>query len=99
MCQLTGQQPFVKGTKTGTQRTVPLAQVAVDAFMRLRLMRSAEAAITKRNPEAIFTDLLGDRYSPQAATTAFGDIARKAGLASTRLHDLRHVGHLSACRW
>ena len=52
-----------------------------------------------RNPEgAIFTDEIGRRYTPMAATNAFQRLARKAKLSTTRLHDLRHHAATSLLR-
>ncbi len=47
---------------------------------------------------AVFTNNLGERITPMAATKAFGKIARAAGLSTQRLHDTRHTAasHLIA---
>jgi integrase len=95
MCQITGSVPFVKGTKTGARRSVPLAVIALQALRKQRARQAAErleaGAFYRRDPsEPIFTNEFGDRLTPQAATTAFKKIARQAGVAVGSLHSLRH---------
>lgn len=76
----------LKATKTGRTRTVPLSRVANDALQSQRALQARE-----RLANAIFTDELGRRVTPMAATCAFDRIARKARISTTRLHDLRHT--------
>lgn len=41
--------------------------------------------------DPVFTNEIGERLSPQAATDGFRKIAVRAKASSTRLHDLRHT--------
>jgi integrase len=83
-----------KGTKTETTRELPIPARVRAAFQRQRALQAADelAAIpgTYQQTGAIFTDELGRRYTPMAATCAFSRLAKKAKLSTTRLHDLRH---------
>jgi integrase len=95
LCQLKGTT-FVKGTKTGTTRNVPLARFAIDALRRQRARQAAERlragqAYSPDTSEPVFTNEIGERLSPQAATDGFRKIAVRAMVSSTRLHDLRHT--------
>jgi hypothetical protein len=51
----------------------------------------AYGSVYQNTDDAIFTDELGRRVTPMAATCAFKRIARKAGVSTTRLHDCRHT--------
>jgi integrase len=84
-----------KETKTGKTREIPIDDVGARALARQRVLQAEDELAAPhgryRNAEnAIFTDELGARYSPAAATHAFERLARKAKLSTTRLHDLRH---------
>ncbi len=86
----------VKATKTGRTRTLPLSRVANDALRSQNAAQVRERArkrwfLREADDGAIFTDELGRRVTPMAATCAFDRIARKAGISTTRLHDLRHT--------
>jgi integrase len=92
----------LKDTKTHRERLIGLSSWASEALRRQRVMQAEERL---RAPVglyvesgAVFTDELGDRVTPMAATKAFARIARLAGLASMRLHDTRHTAasHLIA---
>ncbi len=96
MSQITGSKPFVKGTKTGSVRRVPLAGINIDALRRQRARQKEDRLACGPGyildpSEPVFTNEFGERLTPQAATTAFGDIARAARVSSTRCHDLRHT--------
>lgn len=86
-----------KGTKTGKTRVWPIEEgsALAKALARQRALQASDELAAPhgayRNVEgAIFTDELGRRYTPMAATDAFLRLARKAKLSTTRLHDLRH---------
>ena len=71
----------LKATKTGRTHTLSLSRVAKDA---LRLQRTLQARERLANghyyrniDDAIFTDELGSRVTPMAATCAFDRIARR----------------------
>jgi integrase len=85
----------LKTTKSGRTRTLPLSRVANDALRSQRALqareRLANGGLYANHDGAIFTDELGRRVTPMAATCAFDRIARKAGMSTTRLHDLRHT--------
>jgi integrase len=85
----------LKGTKTGRSRTVPLSRVANDALRSQRALQAAErlanGALYENADRAVFTDEMGRRVTPMAASCAFERLARKAGISTTRLHDLRHT--------
>jgi integrase len=53
--------------------------------------RLAAGAFYRNDDGAIFTDELGRRLAPGSTTAAFARIARRAGISTTRLHDLRHT--------
>ncbi|MGC2407608.1 MAG: site-specific integrase [Candidatus Cybelea sp.] len=84
-----------KDTKTGLTREIPVPPIVTRALARQRALQSADELAAphgayKNAADAIFTDELGRRYTPMAATNAFQRLARKAKLSTTRLHDLRH---------
>lgn len=85
----------LKTTKTGKVRTVPLSGMALDALRRQHAMQAEDrlrAGSAYENAEAaVFTNELGARLTPMAATCAFARLASKAKLATSRLHDLRHT--------
>lgn len=85
----------LKATKSGSTRTLPLSRVANDALRSQRAFqareRLANGGLYANDDGAIFTNELGRRTTPMAATCAFDRIARRAGISTTRLHDLRHT--------
>ncbi len=86
----------LKTTKTGRTRTLPVSRVANAALQLQRAAQASERACKRwflrdGDGDAVFTDELGRRVTPMAATCAFGRIARKAEISTTRLHDLRHT--------
>ncbi len=75
---------------------LPLSRVANDALRLQRATQTVERArkrwfLRDGDDGAIFTDESGSRVTPMASTCAFDRIARKAGISTTRLHDLRHT--------
>ena len=53
--------------------------------------RATAGAALYRDEGAIFTDEIGHRLTPMAATNGFARLARRAGISTTRLHDARHT--------
>jgi integrase len=61
--------------------------------------RLRAGAVYQPDPaDPVFTDELGVRLSPKAATNAYARLAKRAGISTTRLYDLRHTAatHLIA---
>jgi integrase len=57
-----------------------------------QILRELAAGTSYSNADdAIFTDELGRRVTPMAASCAFARFARKASISTTRLHDVRHT--------
>ena len=85
----------LKATKTGCTRTLPLSRVANNALRSQKALqareRLASGSVYENSDGAIFADECGHRITPGMATAAFARIARRAGLTTTRLHDLRHT--------
>lgn len=92
----------LKDTKTHRERLIGLSSWASEALRRQRLMQAEERLRAPvglyMESGAVFTDEIGARISPMAATKAFARIARVARLVSMRLHDTRHTAasHLIA---
>jgi integrase len=92
----------LKDTKTHRERLIGLSSWALEALRRQRVMQAEDRL---RAPVrlyvdsgAVFTNELGERITPMAATKAFARIARAAGISTQRLHDTRHTAasHLIA---
>ncbi len=84
----------LKGTKTDRTRTIPLSRPALEAIARQRATQAADklrVGALYQDQGFVFADELGSPISPMAATNAYARIAKKAGISSTRLHDLRHT--------
>lgn len=85
-----------KGTKTGIMRSIPVPARVARALAGQKSLQAADELAAPHGAysnleHAIFTDEIGRRYTPMAATNAFQRFARKAELSTTRLHDLRHT--------
>jgi site-specific recombinase XerC len=69
--------------------------MATDALKAQRVHQAKErlagGSVYEHTEDAVFTDELGRRVTPMAASCAFDRIARKAKISTTRLHDLRHT--------
>jgi len=92
-----------KETKTGVARSIPIPAHVAKALARQKALQAADELAAPHNAYrnlegAIFTDEIGRRYTPMAATKAFQRLARKAELSTTRLHDLRHHAATSLLR-
>jgi integrase len=84
----------IKGTKSGRARVLPLSRMAIEALKTQKALQEADrgcAGALYRDEGAVFTDELGGRLTPKAATNGFARLAGKAGLSTTRLHDARHT--------
>jgi len=85
----------LKSTKNGRVRTVPLSRMAIEALRSQRALQACQrlaiGSIFQNTDNAIFTDEVGRRITPMAASCAFERTARKAKISTTRLHDLRHT--------
>ena len=91
--QVRGEQGQ-KVTKADRIREVPLNRTALDALVAERKRqddRRTFAGDAWTETGFVFTDELGLPLSPMALTNAFGRCARRAGLPTTRMHDLRHT--------
>ena len=89
---------FLKPTKTGRERVVPLTGLAIEALRRQRAAQAASklaAGGAYDDRGFVFADPLGAPIELDAATKAFARIARSLGIKGVRLHDLRH----SAATW
>ncbi len=91
MCQITGGAPFVKGTKSGACRSGRLSSIAIQALKKQRARQAKErlaagAAHRRDSADPIFTNELGERLTPQAATKAFKMLARQACLDGIGSH-------------
>lgn len=72
-------------TKAGKRRSVPLNQVAREAFLRRLKYRAAHCP----GSPWVFAHPDGSRI--QDVKKAFGTACRRAGIADFRIHDLRHT--------
>lgn len=85
----------IKSTKSGRSRKVPLSRLALDALRSQKALqardRLANGAAHCNADNFIFTDEIGQRITPMAASCAFERAAKKARLSTTRLHNLRHT--------
>lgn len=81
-----------RGTKTGTERVVPLNALAVEALRSHRVRQNQErlaAGPVYVAEDRVFADSLGHPWNPRSISNAFRRVAKAAGVAG-RLHDLRH---------
>jgi integrase len=95
MSQIKGST-VLKSTKSGRIRALPLSAGAVDALRKQRVLQREDrlraGAVYLADPaDPVFTDEIGQRLSPKAATNAYARLAKRAGISTTRLHDLRHT--------
>jgi integrase len=83
---------FVKPTKTGRERIVPLSQDAIDAFRSIHVRQAAEklAAKVYTDRGLVFADKHGEQMKLDAPTKAFVAAARKHGVVGVTLHSCRH---------
>ena len=84
---------YIKSTKTGRERTVPLTRNAADASRRLRVQQAAEILKNRpldREDGFVFADELERPLKVDVPTRMFARIAGKVQLAGVTLHSLRH---------
>jgi integrase len=86
----------LKSTKTDRVRIVPISVSTRAIFRKQRAQQAADKLLAgeayRVDPtQPIFTDEIGERVSPKAATNAFARLAKKAGLTTTSLHSTRHT--------
>lgn len=80
-------------TKTG-RRTVPLDASLVALLTAQRKAQAAErlrAGEAWQDREYVFTNELGEPYSPDYVSARFDDLVKGAVLPRIRLHDTRHT--------
>jgi site-specific recombinase XerD len=75
---------------------VPITGSTGAAFRKQRAQQAADRLRAGSGygidlTQPIFTDELGTRLSPKAATNAFARLAKKAGLSTASLHSTRHT--------
>lgn len=96
-CVAGGAVVFQEPKTARSKRTVALSPAAVLALKAHRDRVEAHRAIleTSLSPDdLVFANVTGSPMLPNTVTHAFTKIARRAGLANIRLHDLRHT-HIS----
>jgi integrase len=87
----------LKSTKTGRIRVLPLSPLAHEAMRKKKLLQKADQLRAKAgayqgdSTQPVFTDKLGMRLTPKAATNAFCRLATTAKLSTTSLHAARHT--------
>jgi integrase len=86
----------LKSTKSGRVRFVPLAPPTRAAFRKQRAQQATDKLRAGEGyhldaTQPIFTDEVGQRLSPKAATNAFARFAKKGRLSTTSLHRTRHT--------
>jgi len=85
-----GQKP----TKADRIREVPLNNTALQALEAERIRQEQRREFADDvwvESGHVFTDELGAPLAPMALTNAFSRCAKRAGLPTTRMHDLRHT--------
>ncbi len=76
----------LKATKSGRSRVVPMSPPARMAFRKQQVLTGARLPT-----DPVFTNEVGEQFTPKAATNAYGRLAVKAKLPSTSLHTTRHT--------
>ena len=84
---------FVKSTKTGRERIVPLSEDAAKALRSVHVRQTAEklAAKVYTDRGLVFADKHGNPMKLDAPTKSFVAAARKNGIAGVTLHSCRHA--------
>jgi integrase len=86
---------FVKSTKSGRERIVPLNAVVIAALHRQKAVQAQDKLLRRGHYEdrgLVFADKLGGVLDLDLASKAFAKLAREAGLKvrGVSLHSLRH---------
>ena len=88
-----GYEVVEVGTKTGRDRSVPIAQSTVAALRRQAERQAADASEWRSawtDTGYIFTRADGQPWHPDRITKLFNAAVKASGLPVIRLHDLRH---------
>jgi integrase len=83
-----------KEVKTNRERTIPLSPLALAALKSQKAMQAAEKLrLGEAYTESgfVFTQIHGLPYKPNAIYRGYAAIAKKAGIALTKLHGARHT--------
>lgn len=89
---------YVKQTKSGRPRTIPLNANAIAALRMASARRAADKLAScgaYEDKGFVFADRTGGLINPDQISHAFAEIAKKAKLRDVSLHSLRH----SAASW
>lgn len=83
---------FVKTTKTGRERIVPLSEAAAKALRSVHVRQTGEklAARVYTDHGLVFADKHGNPIKLDAPTKSFVAAARRHGIAGVTLHSCRH---------
>ncbi|MGA7247029.1 MAG: tyrosine-type recombinase/integrase [Candidatus Cybelea sp.] len=92
---------FVKSTKTGRERVVPLNGLAISALKTQRASQAAEKLLKRKEYEdqgLVFADELGRLLDLDAISKSFAALARGLGIKrkGISLHSCRHFGATQA---
>jgi integrase len=92
---------FIKGTKTGRERIVPLNALAISALKTQRASQAAEKLLKRKEYEdrgLVFADELGRLLDLDAVSKTFAALARGLGIKrkGISLHSCRHFGATQA---
>ena len=84
----------LKSTKSGRVRVIPLTKSAMASLRHQRVLQAQDrlrAGSAYGASDAVFTNEVGERLTPKAATNGFARLAKRAGLSVTSLHSTRHT--------
>jgi integrase len=92
---------FIKGTKSGRERTIPLSILAIATLKSHRASQAAEKLLKGGEYEDagfVFADGLGRLLNPDSVSKGFTALARAIGIKSKgiSLHSCRHFGATQA---
>jgi integrase len=92
---------FIKGTKSGRIRTVPLSALAIASLRRHRANQAEEKMRNRKvydDRDFVFADEVGGMLDLDAVSKAFSTLAYRLGIKSkgVSLHSCRHFGATQA---
>jgi integrase len=92
---------FIKRTKTGRERVVPLNALAISALKTQRASQAAQKLLKRKEYEdqgLVFADELGRLLDMDAISKTFAALARELGIKrkGISLHSCRHFGATQA---
>jgi integrase len=91
---------FIKATKSGRERVIPIAPASVDVLKAVHARQSSEKLATKpgtyRDQDFVFADQLGNPPELNALSKSFAKLAKSAGIKGVTLHSCRHFTATSA---